>query len=140
VGWGVQYTVEEDNVRYPCGIEIKTTKQRIQQDTSVTTKQELLDKMSSLHASKPDTQALIQSFLSTPEGQRYKAEASLQLANAYLQRILKELNQPNSIDQGENVIQSSSNGNTKGVRKKRGNSELDDAIQKQRDFLKWVLL
>ena len=84
-------------------LKLKRTKQRIQRDISVTTKQELLDEMSSLHASKPDTQALIQSFLSTPEGQRYKAEASLQLANAYLQRILKELNQPN-LSMRENML------------------------------------
>ena len=76
-------------------LKLKPTKLRRQQDTSDTTKLDQLDEMSSLHASKPDTQALIQSFLSTPEGQRYKAEAHLELANAYLQRILKELNQPN---------------------------------------------
>ena len=75
-------------------LKLKRIRQRIQQDISVTTKLDLLEETNSLNASKPDTQALIQSFLSTPEGQKYKAEASLQLANAYLQRVLKELNQP----------------------------------------------
>jgi hypothetical protein len=94
--WVGAFNIQLKKIMYAilAALKLKPTKQRIQQDTSVTTKQELLDKMSSLNASKPDTQALIQSFLSTPEGQKYKAEASLQLANAYLQRILKELNRP----------------------------------------------
>jgi RNA polymerase-interacting CarD/CdnL/TRCF family regulator len=50
--------------------------------------------MKSGHASKPDIQAHIQSFLQTPEGQKMKAEASLTVANAYLQQILKQSNQP----------------------------------------------
>jgi hypothetical protein len=57
-------------------------------------KQDHWDSKRSLHASKPDIQAHIQNFLSTPEGQQYKAQASLELANAYLQKVVKELNQP----------------------------------------------
>jgi hypothetical protein len=57
-------------------------------------KQDHWDNKNSLHASKPDIQAHIQNFLSTPEGQKYKAQASLELANAYLYKIVNELNQP----------------------------------------------
>jgi hypothetical protein len=73
---------------------LRGIKLRIQRDASMSTKQELLDKMKSGHASKPDIQAHIQSFLKTPEGQKMKAEASLQIANAYLHQILKQSNQP----------------------------------------------
>jgi hypothetical protein len=50
--------------------------------------------MKSGHASEPDIQAHIQSFLQTPEGQKMKAEASLTVANTYLHKILNQLNQP----------------------------------------------
>ena len=70
-------------------------KHRIQQDASTSTKQDLLDKMKSGDASKPDIQAHIQNFLQTPEGRKMKAEASMQLLNQYLHQIIKDLNQPN---------------------------------------------
>jgi hypothetical protein len=75
-------------------LKLKRIKQRIQQDASDLMTLDQLDNKNSLHASKPDIQAHIQNFLSTPEGQKYKAEASLQLANAYLYKIVNELNQP----------------------------------------------
>ena len=107
-------------------------KQRIQQDASTSMKQDLLDKMNSRDAFKPDIQAHIQSFLQTPEGQKMKAEASLRVANTYLQQILKQSNHP---DLTTIVVKPSANGNITGTRKKRGDSELDNAIQRQRDFL-----
>jgi len=74
--------------------KLKRIRLRIQQDASTPMKLDQLDNKNSLHASKPDIQAHIQNFLSTPEGQKYKAQAGLELANAYLHKIVKELNQP----------------------------------------------
>ena len=73
---------------------LRGIKQRIRQDASISMKRDLLDEMKSKNASKPDIQAHIQNFLQTPEGQKMKAEASLQVANTYLQQILKQSNQP----------------------------------------------
>lgn len=69
-------------------------KQRTQRDALTLMRQDLLDDMKSRDESKPDIQALMQSFLQTPEGQKMKAEATLQVANAYLQKILIMSQQP----------------------------------------------
>jgi len=92
--WGVQYTIDSEGTKYPCGIQIKTHKTSYttgcinHDETRALGQQELVTRI------QPDTQAHIQKFLETPEGQIMKAEATLQLANGYLHRIVTELNQP----------------------------------------------
>jgi hypothetical protein len=98
VNWGIQYTVESEGVRYPCGIEIKTYK------TTYTTGCIRFD----------DTRSIGQQELIT-NSKRAKSAGSNNSAT--------------------NAIQSSINGNTSGNGKKRKNSELDAAVQRQRDFL-----
>ena len=135
VGWGVQYTVEEDNVRYPCGIEIKTHKTTYTtgyiryDETRAIGQDELIKRIQTGHSSTYSE--LFIDTRRTAIQSRSKSTTSKRVST----KNTKGIKSTEPIDAGEHVIQSSSNGNTKGVRKKRGNHELDDAIQRQRDFL-----
>ena len=133
--WGIQYTVEENNVRYPCGIEIKTYKTAYTtgyiryDETRSIGRDELITRIQTGHSSTYselfiDTRrTTVQSGSTSPTSKRISAKNT------------KGVKSTKSNVKGKDVVQPSSNGNTAGDRKKRGNHELDDAIQKQRDFL-----
>ena len=135
VGWGVQYTVEEDNVRYPCGIEIKTHKTAYTtgyiryDETRSIGRDELIKRIQTGHSSTYSE--LFIDTRRTAIQSRSKSTTSKRVST----KNTKGTKSTESVDAGEHVIQSSSNGNSTGTRKKRGNSELDTAIKKQRDFL-----
>ena len=135
VGWGVQYTVEEDNVRYPCGIEIKTHKTTYTtgyiryDETRAIGQDELIKRIQTGHSSTYSE--LFIDTRRTAIQSRSKSTTSKRVST----KNTKGTKSTESVDAGEHVIQSSSNGNSTGTRKKRGNSELDTAIKKQRDFL-----
>ena len=135
VGWGVQYTVEEDNVRYPCGIEIKTHKTTYTtgyiryDETRAIGRDELITRIQTGHSSTYSE--LFIDTRRTAIQSRSKSTTSKRVST----KNTKGTKSTESVDAGEHVIQSSSNGNSTGTRKKRGNSELDTAIKKQRDFL-----
>ena len=135
VGWGVQYTVEEDNVRYPCGIEIKTHKTTYTtgyiryDETRAIGRDELITRIQTGHSSTYSE--LFIDTRRTAIQSRSKSTTSKRVST----KNTKRTKSTESVDAGEHVIQSSSNGNSTGTRKKRGNSELDTAIKKQRDFL-----
>ena len=135
VGWGVQYTVEEDNVRYPCGIEIKTHKTTYTtgyiryDETRAIGRDELITRIQTGHSSTYSE--LFIDTRRTAIQSRSKSTTSKRVST----KNTKGTKSTESVDAGEHVIQSSSNGNSTGTRKKRGNSELDSAIQRQRDFL-----
>ena len=135
VGWGIQYTVEEDNVRYPCGIEIKTHKTTYTtgyiryDETRAIGRDELITRIQTGHSSTY-SELFIDTRRPTVQS-RSKSTTSKRIST----KNTKGTKSTESVDAGEHVIQSSSNGNSTGTRKKRGNSELDTAIKKQRDFL-----
>ena len=135
VGWGVQYTVEEDNVRYPCGIEIKTHKTTYTtgyiryDETRAIGRDELITRIQTGHSSTYSE--LFIDTRRTAIQSRSKSTTSKRVST----KNTKGTKSTESVDAGEHVIQSSSNGNSTGTRKKRGNSELDTTIKKQRDFL-----
>lgn len=133
--WGIQYTVEENNVRYPCGIEIKTHKTAYTtgyiryDETRSIGRDELITRIQTGHSSTYselfiDTRrSTIQSGSTSATSKRISAKNTKGVKST----------KPNT--KGKDVVKSSSNGNIAGNGKKRGNSELDSAIQKQRDFL-----
>ena len=135
VGWGVQYTVEENNVRYPCGIEIKTHKTTYTtgyiryDETRAIGQDELIKRIQTGHSSTYSE--LFIDTRRTAIQSRSKSTTSKRVST----KNTKGTKSTESVDAGEHVIQYSSNGNSTGTRKKRGNSELDTAIKKQRDFL-----
>lgn len=133
--WGIQYTVESEDVRYPCGIQIKTHKTTYTtgcihfDETRSLGQQEIITRIQTGHSSTYselfyDTRrTTVQSSSESGDSKRVSNKNS------------KTVQPKGSSAVGKNSVKSSSNGNTKGNRKKRENSELDTAIEKQRNFL-----
>ena len=135
VGWGVQYTIEEDNVRYPCGIEIKTHKTAYTtgyiryDETRSIGRDELIKRIQTGHSS-----TYSELFIDTRRTE-IQSRSTSGVSKRVSAKNTKGVKSTKSNVKGKDVVQPSSNGNTSGNGKKRGNSELDSAIQKQRDFL-----
>lgn len=135
VGWGIQYTVEENNVRYPCGIEIKTHKTAYTtgyiryDETRSIGRDELITRIQTGHSS-----TYSELFIDTRRTE-VQSRSESTTSKRVSSKNTKGVKSSRSNTKGKNVIQSSANGNTTRTRKKRENSELDNAIQKQRDFL-----
>ena len=135
VGWGIQYTVEENDVRYPCGIEIKTYKTTYTtgyiryDETRAIGQDELITRIRTGHSS-----TYSELFIDTRRTE-IQSRSESTTSKRVSTKNTKGVKSTRSQSKGEDVIQSSSNGDTPRTRKKRGNSELDSAIQRQRDFL-----
>jgi len=133
--WGVMYTVESNNTRYPCGISIKghktayttgcidvdetraigqdTLKIRIQTGHAITTAELFTDPARATHSNRNDATNAKQ--LSAKPRNRTQ---STQSNNAT-----------------KHVVKHGSNTNTSKNSKKRKQTKLDAAIQRQRNFL-----
>jgi hypothetical protein len=135
VNWGIQYTVESEGVRYPCGIEIKTYKTTYTtgcirfDDTRSIGQQELITRIQTGH---PSTYSEL--FIDTRRTEVQSRSESTTSKRVSVQNS-KRAKSAGSNNSATNAIQSSINGNTSGNGKKRKNSELDAAVQRQRDFL-----
>ena len=135
VNWGIQYTVESEGVRYPCGIQIKTHKTTYTtgciyaDETRSLGQQELVTRIQTGH---PSTYSEL--FIDTrrPTVQSTSESRSSKRISS---KNSKGVKSTGSRIKTKNVVQSSSNGDSKGNRKKRENSELGAAIEKQRNFL-----
>lgn len=135
VGWGIQYTVEENNVRYPCGIEIKTHKTAYTtgyiryDETRAIGKDELITRIQTGHSS-----TYSELFIDTRRTEiqsRSQSTTSKRISTKNTKRVKST----RSNTTGKDVVQSSANGNSPRTRKKRKNTELESAIQRQRNFL-----
>ena len=135
VNWGIQYTVEEDDVRYPCGIEIKTHKTTYTtgiiryDETRSIGREELITRIQTGHSSTYTE--LFTNTRRTEDESRSKSDSSKRISS----QNTKSTKSTRTNNTRKDVAKSSTNGNNAGVRKKRENSELDDAIQRQRNFL-----
>lgn len=134
-GWGIQYTVESNNTRYPCGIQIKGTK------TTYNTGFIFYE----------DTRSI------DPIELKRRAETKQSYGNS---EVIRDTPRPNNESTGNatnkrRIPNANNNENTKSRKqsgrknavldgnsgmqstntKKRTNNKLDDAIQRQRDFL-----
>lgn len=133
--WGIQYMVESHDTRYPCGISIKGHK------TTYTTGCISFDETRSI--GQDEIKRRIQTGHSSTytelfaDTRRTEDESRSELASS--KRIpasnSKAIKSTRSDNQGKNVAKSSSNGNTTGNRKKRTDTKLDNAIERQRNFL-----
>lgn len=134
-GWGIQYTVESNNTRYPCGIQIKGTK------TTYTTGIIFYEETRSIGDDKL----------------KRRAETNHNYGNSELIRDSPRPNNESRSDDSNKRRVSKSSGSKKSKSgldtarknddidgntrmqsdnsKKRTNNKLDDAIQRQRDFL-----
>ena len=133
--WGIQYTVEANNTRYPCGIEFKGYK------TAYTTGCIYTEETRSIGVDelKRRSQTGIKSTDSeiirdTP---RPKDEGGSD--NRNVRRVSdstsRKTKKPKTNDVGKDVILDSDDGMQSSNTKKRKDSKLDSAIQRQRDFL-----
>lgn len=135
VNWGIQYTVESEGVRYPCGIQIKTHKTAYTtgciyaDETRSLGQQELITRIQTGH---PSTYSEL--FIDTRRTEVQSTSKSRTSKRVPVQNS-KRVKSTGSDNPTTNAIQSSINGDTSRNGKKRKNSELDAAIQRQRDFL-----
>lgn len=135
VNWGIQYTVESEGVRYPCGIQIKTHKTAYTtgciyaDETRSLGQQELITRIQTGH---PSTYSEL--FIDTRRTEVQSTSKSGTSKCIPVQNS-KRVKSTGSDNPTTNAIQSSINGDTSRNGKKRKNSELDAAIQRQRDFL-----
>ena len=135
VNWGIQYTVEEDDVRYPCGIEIKTHKTTYTtgiiryDETRSIGREELITCIQTGHSSTY-SELFIDTRRTTVQSTS-KPGASERIST----KNSKGAKSTRSGSKTKDVVQSSSNGDNARNRKKRENTELESAIEKQRNFL-----
>jgi hypothetical protein len=133
--WGIQYTVESDGIRYPCGIQIKGEK------TSYNTGYIYLDESRSLGSEEcrkrtetgyygGNSELLIDTRRTTVQSKDVSSD---------VKPVSDSDSKPNESTRTrtprKNAVKPSNNGMSKNTRGKRTNTELDDAISKQRDFL-----
>ena len=133
--WGIQYLVESNNTRYPCGISIKGHKTAyttgcINIDETRSIGQDEIKKRIQTGHSSTYTE-LFTDTRRTEDESRSESTSSKRVSGTNS----KAIKSTRSNNKGKNVVKPSANGNTTGTRKKRGDSELDNAIQRQRDFL-----
>ena len=139
--WGIQYTVEStEGIKYPCGIQIEGQK------TPYYTGYILYD--DTITIGSEDIKRRIQSGINEPRGTTIIRESARPTPQSTIRdkdsgRNDNETNTKNN-DSGKrrssksNALSSSTNGNGKRSATKRNvskNSELEDAIQRQKNFL-----
>ena len=134
MGWGIMYTIDSDGTKYPCGVQIKmhktpyTTGCILADDTRSIGDIELERRIQSGHPST-NTQVFSNAGRANNEGRgnnndsgRISATTSKQIAKS-------------NVGTGTDAVSPSSAGVRNDITKKRSNTKLDTAIQKQRDFL-----
>ena len=135
MGWGIMYTIQSEGTKYPCGVQIKTHKTAYTtgciniDETRSIGQDELTRRIQTGHSS---TYTELFTDTRRTEDESGSKSASSKHISATNSKAIKS---PRSNNKGKNVVKPSADGNTTGTRKKRGDSELDDAIQRQRDFL-----
>lgn len=135
--WGIQYSVRANNTTYPCGIQIKGYRTSYHigciyfEETNSIGVNELKKRI----GAGPRTYTDSEIFRDAPRpkdesrsGNSNKRESS----SATNRKIKSDTKRSNRM---ENDVQLSNNGMLSSNTKKRKNTKLDTAIQKQRDFL-----
>jgi hypothetical protein len=133
--WGIQYLVESNDTRYPCGISIKGHKTAYTtgcinfDETRSIGQDEIKRRIQTGHSSTYTE--LFADTRRTEDESRSESTSSKHISTSN-SKTTKSTRANNT---RKDVVKPSANGNSTRTRKKRGNSELDDAIQRQRDFL-----
>lgn len=133
--WGIQYMVESNNTRYPCGVSIKGHKTAYTtgciniDETRSIGRDEIKKRIQTGHSSTYTE--LFTDTRRTEDKSRSKSADSKHISATNS----KTIKSTRSNNKRKDAIEFSANGNTSGNGKKRKDSELDIAIQRQRDFL-----
>ena len=134
MGWGIMYTIDSEGTKYPCGVQIKmhktpyTTGCILADDTRSIGDIELERRIQSGHSST--TTEVFRDTVRTNNEGRSNANNSGRLSKTTSKQITKS-----NVGIGKDVVSPSATGVRNDITKKRGNTKLDTAIQKQRDFL-----
>jgi len=134
MGWGIMYTIESDSTKYPCGVQIKTHK------TAYTTGCILVDDTRSIGDDELERRIRCGHYSTHTEvfsnSGRTKDESG---GNNNSLGIISKTNSRNSTKSNASATKDAIKPSSTRVRNnnttKRTDSKLDDAIQKQRDFL-----
>ena len=135
--WGIQYSVRANNTTYPCGIQIKGYRTSYQigciffEETNSIGVDELKKRIDA----GPRTYTDSEIFRDTPRpnNESRSGDSNKRTSSSATNRKTKSNTKRST--RVENDVQPSNNGVQQQHTKKRKNSELDEAIQKQRDFL-----
>ena len=134
-GWGIQYTVESNNTRYPCGIQIKGTKTTYNtgfifyEETRSCTADELKRRS---ETNQPNGNSELIRDAARPNNESGSNNSSKRRisksSSSKKSKSGPDTTRKNDVIDGNTGMQSDNS-------KKRTNSKLADAIQRQRDFL-----
>jgi hypothetical protein len=133
--WGIQYMVESNDTRYPCGVSIKGHKTAYTtgciniDETRAIGQDEIRTRIRTGHSSTYTE--LFTDTRRTEDESRSKPDSSKHISS----QNTKSTKSTRSNNTRKDAVKSSANGDSTGTRKKRKDSELDNAIQRQRDFL-----
>lgn len=133
--WGIQYTVEANNTKYPCGIQIKghkttyTTGCIYADETRAYGVEELERRCQSGHKS-----TYSEVIRDTPRP-KDEGRSNNRNVGSVSDNTVRKTKKSKSNIVGKDVVINSNDGVQRSNTKKRKNSELDTAIQRQRDFL-----
>jgi len=133
--WGIQYLVESDNTKYPCGISIKGYKTAYTtgciniDETRSIGQDEIKRRIQTGHSS-----TYTELFTDTRRAENKSGNESASSKHVST-RNSKTIKSTRTNNAAKHVVKPSANGNIAGIGKKRKDSELDSAIQRQRDFL-----
>jgi hypothetical protein len=133
--WGIQYTIDSEGTKYPCGIQIKTHKTAYttgcinHDETRALGQQELITRIQTGHSSTYSE--IFRDSRRSENESRNDIAASKHVSTQNNKRTKSTGVKSKTKDD----VKSSSKGVRRNDTTKRGNIELDDAIQKQRDFL-----
>lgn len=133
--WGIQYMVESQTRRYPCGVSIKGHK------TTYTTGCIDIDETKSIGSN--EIKRRIQTGHSSTYAELFTDTRRTETESGSQSTLSKRISIPHtkrneatrSNNKTKHVVESGIDGDSTGIGKKRKNSKLDDAIQRQRDFL-----
>jgi hypothetical protein len=133
--WGIQYTVESEGMRYPCGIEIKGQK------TSYNTGFIYYEATRSIDAVELRRRAETGYDRGNPEilinerGTTVQSGSDTSTSKRILGKTSDRTKSTKTRNKKQDVAKPGNDGVLKTNTRSRKNTELDSAIQKQKDFL-----
>lgn len=133
--WGIQYTVESEGTRYPCGIQIKTYKTTyttgyiVNDETRSLGQQELITRIQTGYSSA------YTGIFEHPSRSTSESKSDDTTSKRLSSKNSSTTKSTRTNTKSKATIESSTAGVQSNDSKKRRNNKLDDAIQKQRDFL-----
>ena len=134
MGWGIMYTIESEGTKYPCGVQIKTHK------TAYTTGCILVDDTRSIGDDELKRRIRCGHYSTHTEvfinpGRTNNESGSVDNGVGNISKTNSRNSTKSNASATKDAIKPSSTRVRNNNTTKRTDSKLDDAIQKQRDFL-----